>query len=184
MLTTSTISPSARTDALLVRRIGRGDRTALAELYDRYAPMMLALARRILGDDEDAEDLLHHVFVEVMNQAHRYDSTRGTVRAWLVTKTRSRAIDRLRAHQRLRALDAAASHSRVTDERQLELSDRLGVRMGLGHLPEHMRTVLALMYYEGRTATEIAVRLDVPVGTVKSRLSRATQKLRGILEEN
>ena len=163
-------------------RIGMGDRSALAELYDRYAPMMLALARRILIDSDEAEDLLHHVFVEVMRQADRYDSSRGTVRAWLITKTRSRAIDRLRSRRRNQALNAAFTVDMA--EHQFELSDRLGVQMGLSHLPEHMRAVLSLMYYEGRTASEIAIRLDVPVGTVKSRLSRATAKLRGILTEN
>jgi RNA polymerase sigma-70 factor, ECF subfamily len=163
-----------------MRKIGRGDKRAVAELYDSYAPIMLALARRILGDEEDAEDLLHHVFVEVMRQAARYDASRGTVRAWLITKTRSRAIDRLRARNRSRALGAAFA----TEEYQIELSERLGVRMGLDHLPEHMRAVVAMMYYEGRTASEIAVRLDVPVGTVKSRLSRATAKLRDILADN
>jgi RNA polymerase sigma-70 factor, ECF subfamily len=163
-----------------MRRIGGGDRAALAELYDRYAPIMLALARRILVDEEEAEDLLHHVFVEVMRQATRYDDSRGSVRAWLITKTRSRSIDRLRARQRSRALAAAFA----TEEYQIEFSDRLGVRMGLDHLPEHMRAVIAMMYYEGRTASEIALQLDVPVGTVKSRLSRATAKLRGILAEN
>ncbi len=176
--------PSPHSDAALMGHIDRGDRSALAELYDRYAPTMLALARRILGDADEAEDLLHHVFVEVMHQAQSYDANRGSVRAWLITKTRSRAIDRLRARQRSRVLNAVALPNHAAAEHQLELSDRLGVRMGLGHLPEHMRTVLALMYYEGRTASEIATRLDVPVGTVKSRLSRATARLRGILAEN
>jgi RNA polymerase sigma-70 factor (ECF subfamily) len=179
---TTTAQPHLRTDTVLMSRIGRGDRSALAELYDRYAPVMLALARRILVDSEDAEDLLHHVFVEVMHQADRYDSSRGTVRAWLITKTRSRAIDRLRARRRNQALNAMLSFD--ASEHHLELSDRIGVQMGLTHLPEHMRAVLSLMYYEGRTASEIAIEMDCPVGTVKSRLSRATQKLRGILTEN
>jgi RNA polymerase sigma-70 factor (ECF subfamily) len=104
------------------------------------------------------------------------------VRAWLITKTRSRAIDRLRARRRSQARNAACRFD--PSEHHLELADRLGVQKGLCHLPEHMRAVLALMYYEGRTASEIALRLDVPVGTVKSRLSRATAKLRGILSEN
>jgi RNA polymerase sigma-70 factor (ECF subfamily) len=169
---------------MVMRRIGRGDRAALAELYDRYAPIMLALARRILDDEEEAEDLLHHVFVEVMRQATSYDASRGTVRAWLITKTRSRAIDRLRARQRSRALAAAFANEELPPELCDRLADRLGVRMGLDHLPEHMRAVIAMMYYEGRTASEIAIRLDVPVGTVKSRLSRATAKLRDILAEN
>ena len=163
-------------------RISLGDRSALAELYDRYAPIMLALARRILADDDDAEDLLHHVFVEVMRQASRYDARRGTVRAWLITKTRSRSIDRLRSRQRAQAMSAAFGGE--SGEHQLELSDQIGIRMSLDQLPEHMRAVLALMYYEGRTASEIAICLDVPVGTVKSRLSRATARLRGMLTDN
>jgi RNA polymerase sigma-70 factor (ECF subfamily) len=182
VLTTAASTTPRTTDSLLMRRIGRGDKDALADLYDRYAPVMLALARRILVDADEAEDLLHHVFVEVMRQADRYDPSRGTVRAWLITKTRSRAIDRLRSRQRTQALNAVITAD--ASEHQLELSERIGVRMSLGHLPEHMRAVLALMYYEGRTASEIATCLDVPVGTVKSRLSRATAKLRGLLTEN
>lgn len=169
-------------DTLLMTRVRRGDRAALAELYDRYAPSLLALARRILLSEDEAEDLLHHVFLEVIRDAKRFDGARGTVRSWLTTKTRSRALDRLRSRRRRRELAAERYVCELSKERAFELSDRLGVRMSLGHLPLHMRTVLELAYFEGRTANEIAEQLDVPIGTVKSRLSRAAARLRGILD--
>lgn len=169
-------------DALLIARVRRADRAALAELYDRHGPSLLALARRILASDDEAEDLLHHVFVEVIRDARTYDRARGSVRSWLITKTRSRALDRLRSRRRRRELAAERYVCALSQERAFELSDRLGVRMVLGHLPSHMRTVLELAYFEGRTANEIADELDVPIGTVKSRISRATARLRGILD--
>src|SRR5262245_31670591 len=84
-------------DAALVTAIANGDRGALAQLYDRYAGLLVAIGQRLLGDARESEDLLHDVFLEVWRQAAAYDVTRGTVRTWLVMRLRSRAFDRRKA---------------------------------------------------------------------------------------
>src|SRR5437879_1266503 len=84
-------------DVTLIQGAAAGDRQCLAALYDRYAPALLAIGRRILGDRREAEDLLHDVFLEVWRQAGDYDEARGTVRAWLLMRMRSRALDRRKA---------------------------------------------------------------------------------------
>ena len=172
-------------DAGLVKAIAAGDRKALAQLYGRFAPCMTALAQRILGERREAEDLLHDVFLEVWRQAAQFDPERGTVRAWLLMRMRSRSLDRRKSagFSRVVSLEEQKDDVRAPAEDAFA-ADRNAVRRALAQLPDDQRQVLELGYFEGLSSTEIAARISVPVGTVKSRVAAALTKLRaGLVPE-
>jgi RNA polymerase sigma-70 factor (ECF subfamily) len=166
-------------------RIGRGDTAALAELYDRHGRPLYSLALRILQDQGDAEDVVQEVFAQAWRQASRYDSSRGQVGAWLLTLARSRAIDRLRARRARpervadqNAADSLIDQTAPADALLVSAEQVARVRAALDQLPLLQRMAIELAYYEGLTHTEIADRLEQPLGTVKTRIRTAMLKLR------
>ena len=173
----------AAVDGSIMRRIQQKQRAAFAELYDRYAAVVLAAATRILQNRRDAEDLLHDVFLEVWQNAASYDPERGSVRTWLQVKVRSRAIDRLRSLQLMRnhamAECAAEPEPAMSNDHDPSFApDFSCVRKALGKLPQAQRVVLELGYFEGLTCREIAERCSIPIGTVKSRMAAGMIQLR------
>jgi RNA polymerase sigma-70 factor (ECF subfamily) len=165
------------------------DLTALATLYDRHAKLVYGLALTILGSREEAEDLTQEVFVTICGP-HGYDRDRGSVSAFLITMTRSRALDRLRRRHRsarlLKTWHEAAAPATVAGPPCEDVSTRRAaerVRAVLAALPEMQRQVLEMAYYRGLSQTEIAAELDTPLGTVKSRLRRALIALSEALED-
>jgi RNA polymerase sigma-70 factor (ECF subfamily) len=160
----------------LLTAILAGNRDALGTLYDRHAPRMLGLAVRILRDRLDAEDLVHDVFLEAWHRAAAYDSSRASVRSWLVMRTRSRALDRARA------LGVARRHALHMHQPEYALStdavERFRPEGALAALSAEQREVVQLAYYCGLSCREIAAQCGIPLGTVKSRLSAAIAKLR------
>ncbi|MGH9944665.1 MAG: sigma-70 family RNA polymerase sigma factor [Pyrinomonadaceae bacterium] len=176
-------------DADLLRAVARGDESALASIYNRYSSILLGLLLRILHSRPEAEDVLQEVFVQVWRRAADFDEARGRAFTWLVTLARSRAIDRLRAiDSRDRAVNNAAMLSPsedVSDASDDALrSERAEiVRRALAGIPEEQRRALMLAYYEGLTQSEIAARLNQPLGTVKTRMRSGMIKLRELLGE-
>lgn len=170
-------------DAELVIDIARGERAALAALYDRFAPIMLALGQRILGNRLEAEDVLHDVFVDVWKRAGDYDPARGKVKTWLLLRMRSRSIDRKRLvwNKRTEGLPEREDSSRAAEPGQGAAADALRVRVAIGDLPPEQAQVVALGYFAGMSCSEMAEQLSVPIGTVKSRLAGAMRKLRARL---
>jgi RNA polymerase sigma-70 factor (ECF subfamily) len=144
----------------------------------------MAVGQRILGDRREAEDVLHDVFLEVWRAAADYDEERGSVRAWLVMRMRSRALDRRKAagFARVVPLEERSDSTRAGDDPSVQ-PDRERVKRALAELPADQRQVLELGYFEGLSSTEIAARTDTPVGTVKSRVAAALGKLRAVLGE-
>jgi RNA polymerase sigma-70 factor, ECF subfamily len=179
------IDMTANADGSALDRMARGDHDALAELYDRHGRVVYSLALRIVRDQRDAEEVVQDVFAQAWRQSGRYAAGRGSVIAWLMTLTRSRAIDRLRGRRArpdatgdstavLEISDAAAS----ADE-QLDWAAQAGrVRAALEALPLLQRVAIELAFYEGLTHTEIATRLEEPLGTVKTRIRQGLLKLR------
>lgn len=170
-------------DRGLIAEVQAGDREALGRLYDRHAPSMLGLALRLLRDRGDAEDLVHDVFIEAWKKSARFASERGSVRAWLLVRVRSRAIDRLRSlevarrHAR-KEREADATSPAPASESPADGPDRRRARDALAALPDLQRTVLELAYFEGLSCAEIATRCDTPLGTVKSRMLAGMRSLR------
>lgn len=184
----------ARDDHELVRAMAGGDRSAMAELYDRYAGLVLALCIRVLGDRREAEDLVHDVFLEAWRQGADYDAARGSVRAWLLVRARSRALDRRKSAgvarttvvepDRLAEAHARPFAAHDAGEEDVSLApDRTTVRRLLRELTSEQRTVLELGYFEGLSSSEIAERLALPTGTVKSRVAAALARLRASLSD-
>ncbi|HET6279656.1 MAG TPA: sigma-70 family RNA polymerase sigma factor [Polyangia bacterium] len=178
---------SVSDDAVLVAALAAGDRQALAALYDQHAGSLLAVATRILGDANQAEDLVHDVFLEAWHRAAEYDPSRGSLRAWLIVKTRSRALDgRIRRQRFLKAVarsatDAAVEQSASAHADSAAAMDNARVRGLSAKLPPELVAVLELAYFEGLSCSEIARSIGVPIGTVKSRLARALNCLRAAL---
>lgn len=175
----------ARQDRELLRAVAAGDEGAVGRLYDRYAGLLMAVARRMLGNPSEAEDLVHDVFVEAWRNAVHYDPARGTVRTWLLVRCRSRALDRLRSPRRSRATDLAEVPESPTgpEADPSREADRTRLRSGIGMLkPEH-RVLIELAYFHGLSSREIADKEGLPLGTVKSRIAAAMRKLRAALAD-
>ena len=174
-------------DAQLADRIRAGQSEALGELYDMYASMALAVALRVVGDREEAEDLVHDAFVAVWRKIDRFDADRGSLRAWLMTVVRNRAIDRVRARRPKMDLEDADERSLLrtgpnpTWEEALQRTSATDVRSAMAALPEEQRRAVELAYFEGYTYREVAEATGVPPGTANGRLRLALAKLRDAL---
>lgn len=183
----ATFDPAA--GAALLERVAGRDAGAFAELYDRFAPVLTGVASRILYDARDVEDTLQDVFVQVWDRAAVYEPALGSPLAWLVTLTRNRCLDRLRALQRRsRALESFTQHSQApsaspdaADAVALQAEDGLRVRAALAQLPPDQTQAIELAFFGGLTQTEIAERLGEPLGTIKARIRRGLLKLRELL---
>jgi len=186
----SSLKPSAKDVELrrLISAVAAGDQSALAELYDVSSPVAFSLVLRIVGDRAVAEEVTLDVYTQVWRQATAYDSSRGTLLAWLLTIARTRAIDRLRSgkqdKQRSKPLEYAGSIKSATGDPEessaLSEQQRL-VRGALAVLSTDQRQVIELAYYQGLSQSEIARALGHPLGTVKTRTRLGLMKLREAL---
>jgi|SRR2546422_2374342 len=172
----------------LIRAMAGGDRDAFARFYDRYAPLVLPFVLRIVRDRTDAADVLQDVFWEAWRGAAAYDSARGTPEAWLITRARTRAIDRVRAMRRrgetfVAPVDDATVGAPTPPggDAAERAEDRQLVASALARLSDAQREVIELAYYSGLTQTEIAERLEQPLGTVKTRIRLALARLREVV---
>lgn len=168
------------------------DANALGELYDRYSRAIYSLALHIVGEQAEAEDIVQEVFSQAWAQAPRHEATREAAAAWLLTMTRSRAIDRLRARRARPDSEAADEHQLrgvvdPTEPQDLGMQTREQVsrlRTAMARLSVMQRVVIEMAYFEGLTQSEIAERLDEPLGTVKTRVRLGLFKLREELTES
>jgi RNA polymerase sigma-70 factor (ECF subfamily) len=173
---------------LLIAQTAQGDQAALATLYDRTSPQVYGLVLKILDNREAAEEVTLDVYTQVWRQAHTYDETRGTPGSWLMTLARTRAIDRYRAGMaergRIESLDTVELFvsEGETPEQDLEGQQRRRyVQQALALLTTEQRKVIALAYFYGLSQSEISDKLNVPLGTVKTRMRLGMIKLREAL---
>jgi RNA polymerase sigma-70 factor, ECF subfamily len=179
---------SAASDAALVVAIGRWREEALAEVYRRHAGASYALARRLLNDNQLAEEILQEVFLRLWNNPERFDPARGSLRAYLLAQTHGRAVDLLRsetARRRREERDAREAPSFGDDiERQvIDLTVSEKVKEVVAGLPADERQAIELAYFGGHTYRQVAVMLETPEGTVKSRIRSGLRRLRTDLAE-
>jgi RNA polymerase sigma-70 factor (ECF subfamily) len=170
----------------LLRRIGAGDSAALAEVFDTHSPLVLGLLFRILGRRSEAEEVLQEVFLQVWMQAERYDPDRASPRGWILA--RSRALDRLRRRESSRRREEEVSSQTeflavhpLGTERLEAVERRSRITSALSLLSKDQRHCIELAFFEGLTHTQIAERLQAPLGTVKSRILLGLNKLRQTL---
>ena len=166
-----------------IARVAEGDQAAFASLYDVLAPSVYGVVRRVLRDPSQAEEVTQEIFVEIWKQAARYDVERGGVRTWALTIAHRRAVDRVRSEQshrdRQRAVGAASLEVRATPEDDaIDADDRNRARDAMATLPAVQREALELAFYDGLTHVQIADRLGVALGTVKTRIRDGLIRLR------
>jgi RNA polymerase sigma factor (sigma-70 family) len=177
-------------DRDLIRRIGGGDREAFRHLFRRYSPTALALAQRVLHQPHLAEETVQEAFLSVWRKPGGYDAERGSVRAWLMSTVHHRAVDLVRREeaQRRRAEEAVAMPGPPPEDpgevvvEELGLpQERAAVRAALEDLPAEQRQVIEHMYFDGLSQSQIAQKLELPLGTVKSRCLLGMRRLRAAL---
>jgi len=169
-------------DLRCIERIADGQSQALEELYDRYAPLVFSVIRKILRHEEDAEEALQDTWLQLWRKPHAYDPKRGSVAAWLVTMGRSRALDlyrsrasRQRAKEAQAVDDPAPAESPSVSAEERELRERMAI--GWQSLDPQHRQVLELAFWGGLSQSEIAERTGSPLGTVKSWMRQGMKRL-------
>jgi len=174
-----------RSDRVLVAAMEARDADALARLYDRHAARLLGVADRILGETGEAEEVVQEVFLYAWRAASSFDPVRGSVLAWLIIATRSRAIDRLRTRKAIASSDAEGrdplAHVPARDDVEAGSAAREWetiCRAAIGELPAEQMRALELAYFDGVVHQEIAARAATPLGTVKTRIRLGLMKLR------
>jgi len=173
-------------DEALPALVARGDEQALAELYDRFGRVAYGIAVRVVRDASLAEDAVQDAFMTAWRTAAAFDPARGKASTWLLTLVHRRAVDVVRREERRRGDpldDAPIASGDATDESVEVREERRRVQAALAQLPPDQREALELAYYGGLTQTELAERLGVPLGTIKSRMFTALSRLRDLLGE-
>lgn len=176
--------PALSTPDELLPRVAQGDQTAFAELYDQTAPRVLGLVKRLLKDHAQSEEVTQEVFLEIWQNATRFDSARGSAASWMLTMAHRRAVDRIRASQagrdrdlKIGVRDLQTDYDSVTESVEIRIEHER-VERALGRLTELQRQAVKLAYYGGLSHSEVAKLLDVPIGTVKTRLRDGMIRLR------
>lgn len=168
-------------------RVVAGDQPAFAELYDRLAPSVFGVARRVLRDGAQAEEVAQEAFVEIWRQAARFDAERGSVRTWAVTIAHRRAVDRVRSEQAHRDRQARTGGGfegivePSPEDSTLDIEERRQAREAMAELSALQREVLELAFYDGLTHVQISERLGVALGTVKTRARDGLIRLRTLM---
>jgi len=175
-------------DTLLAARLAAGDDHALAEIFDLLAPAVYGGARRVLGNDAAAQDVVQDVFVQLWSHPDRYDPAAGSLRSYLITAARHRAVDVLRgelrrvARQERSYRQAGEQPARPADEEAMAAETADVVRDAVRALPENQRRVVELAYFGGLSYREVAQAVGIPEGTAKSRLRLALARLEAVLD--
>lgn len=189
MVTVTAAADGSAPSALLVR-IAAGDETAFAHFYELMSPSAYGLALRVTRDTHMAQDVVQETFTEIWRQAARFDPESSSARAWVAMMTHRRAVDRVRREQSDRdrgatwaSTSAVRAHDSVAEVVQLR-SEHRRVRSAMERLTPVQREALELAYFGGLTHAEVAARLDIPLGTAKTRIRDALRNLRAQLEDH
>lgn len=171
---------------MAIERAGRGDQAAFAEFYDEVSGVVYGTTLRVLRNPAIAEEVTQDVFLELWKLAPRYDRSKGSPKAWAATIAHRRAVDRVRSEESARARDevdareSAVDYDVVVDAVTTE-ADRSAVQAALMQLSEAQREAVSLAFYGGHTYREVAAILDVPEGTIKTRIRDGLSKLRVVM---
>ena len=178
----------------LLSAVADGDVAAFEQLYDRHAPVLYAMLLRILSNPEDAQEVLQEAFVKAWNDATRYDPSRGSEMAWLISIARSRGIDRIRSRKvrwdrekdaaRDNSIRSAAVEGMAAIDAVVATEEQRAVRRALAQIPEAQRQALEMAYFDGLSQSEIAEKLATPLGTIKTRMQLGMRKMRETLRES
>lgn len=168
-------------EAALLERIARRDETAFTELFDRLSPLVLGFLVRLLGRRDEAEEVLQEVFLQVWREADRYRPERATAKGWIFLLARSRALDTIRSREARRKREEGTGADLVAASLGADadgLDGQIDVHEALEELSPEQRACVALAFFAGCSQSQIASRLGIPLGTVKSRFLYGMRKLR------
>jgi RNA polymerase sigma-70 factor (ECF subfamily) len=175
--------PEVSLDSLL-HKVAAADQRAFSELYDRVAPRVLGLIRRLLIDYAQSEEVAQEVFLEIWKTADRFDTNRGAAMSWILTMAHRRAVDRVRASQaghdrdtKIGIRDLEREYDQTSETVEIRIEHER-VKKAMGQLTELQRQAISLAYYGGYSHSEVAEMLHVPIGTVKTRLRDGMIRLR------
>jgi RNA polymerase sigma-70 factor (ECF subfamily) len=175
-------------DEALVALVARGDEDAFAELYDRVSRVAYGLALRVLRDERHAEDAVQEALIQVWRTAAAFRADRAKASTWILTLVHRRAVDLVRREERRQAdplpEEPAVATAAATDDEAWLRFERERVQRALRQLPDNQRETLELAYYGGFSQTELAERLGVPLGTIKSRMFAGLTRLRELLDDS
>jgi RNA polymerase sigma-70 factor (ECF subfamily) len=176
-----------KSDAELVNRVARGDRSAFLTLYDRHAARIYGLSQRMLVDPMASEEVTQDTFLRLWTRAATFNPQKGNLLAWLLTIARKLAIDRMRLESR-RPFEAESIEEKGWDwlpdpSSTTEESRWRTIRFALSELPTAQRQAIELAYYQGLSQSQISEHLNVPLGTVKTRVRLGMEKLRVAFRE-
>ncbi|MCU1412953.1 MAG: polymerase subunit sigma [Microbacteriaceae bacterium] len=168
----------------LLGLVAQGDQKAFAALYDEISPRVFGLVRRLLVDHSQSEEVTQEVFLEIWQNATRYEPTKGGALTWVLTMAHRRAVDRIRASQASRnrdlkigVRDFVADYDNVADTVEVTIESER-VKEAMSQLTELQRQAVTLAYYGGYSHSEVSEMLKVPIGTVKTRLRDGMIRLR------
>lgn len=175
-------------DAALVVAVGRWHEPALAEIYRRHGGAVHGLARRIACSDPPAQEITQEVFLDLWRQPDRFDPQRGTLRTYLLNRTHGKSVDYVRSevarHRREERISRETIHASYDIDHEMEdLACADQVKSALAALPDHLRKPIQLAYFGGKTYREVAMILEQPEGTIKSRIRSGLGRLRSSLAE-
>jgi RNA polymerase sigma-70 factor, ECF subfamily len=181
------LAADALADAQLLDGVAAGDSDALASLFDRHGAAVLGVLTRMLGRAGEADEVLQEVFLWMWKHPRRYDPSRSSLRGWLLVLARSRALDVLRADRSRRVREEGVERERPTVQEPVPLDDieqrerQRRLQAALVTLPDEQRRCIELAFFSGLSHSQIAARLQQPLGTVKSRIQLGMAKLRAAL---
>jgi RNA polymerase sigma-70 factor, ECF subfamily len=184
------LQTAEESQAQLLRRMAAQDREALAEFYDQTAGALFSVALRIIGDPQEAEEIIQDVFVQIWEKAATFDSAIGVPFHWAMRIARNRSIDRLRARQRRNRVIDDREDVQIAETFVTETTEQVGlaepelsaIRSAVGTLPVEQRQAIEMAFFRGLTHHEIAAALNEPLGTVKARIRRGMLKLKDSLQ--
>jgi RNA polymerase sigma-70 factor (ECF subfamily) len=182
----------------LIGRITMKEEKALAELYDRYSKLLFSVILRIVKNREDAEEILHTVFLQIWDKAGLFDLNKGNLYSWLITLARNKGIDKIRSKNfreqynrtdlnKADVMELEKKYSLEHNTDLLQIFDSkeraLVISKALNELPPEQKTVIELAYFEGLTQGEMSAALNIPLGTVKTRTRQALIKLEDLISK-
>ena len=196
---TSTLSNQSQTtqtadsieESRLLQQIGVGDRASFDELHRRMNTLLFSIAMGVLNNREAAQDVIQDVFIQIWERAASYDAERGKASTWLITLTRNKSIDRLRALNRRTRLNSDFEEQGKTDVRfddrdsltDAVMAERAAtIRTAISKLNADQQAAIQLAYFDDMPYPAVAQRLSVPLGTVKARIRRGMKKLKNLLD--
>nr|WP_241984262.1 sigma-70 family RNA polymerase sigma factor [Cryobacterium sp. Hb1] len=175
-------APASKEELLV--QVALGDQSAFGELYDQIAPRVLGLVKRLLVDHAQSEEVTQEIFLEIWQSAARYESTRGGASTWILTMAHRRAVDRIRSSQagrdrdtKIGIRDLAVAYDHVAETVEVRIEHER-VEKAMTRLTQLQRQAVSLAYYGGLSHSEVADKLQIPLGTVKTRLRDGLIRLR------